>query len=277
MRTGTPLGVRPWKGQAGPPNVVDGEPPRRRGQGRRTSHLSDGHDRIPAVTETTDPSRLPTVVEFWDAAAATYDHDADHGLGDIAVREAWRARLVGWLPPAPADVLDLGCGTGSLSLLLTELGHRVVGVDLSVAMVGAAEAKCAGRSARFAQGDAADPGFALGADQRVDVVLARHLLWTLPDPHATLARWIGLLRPGGRLVLVEGRWTVPGGEGAYARDADTMPWHGGVRAEDLSAALDPLVDHLQVVCLSHDPLLWGRVVDDERYAVVATTAAPGRG
>ncbi|WP_435833085.1 class I SAM-dependent methyltransferase [Kitasatospora purpeofusca] len=39
------------------------------------------------------------------------------------------------MPPAPADVLDVGCGTGSLSLLLAEAGHRVAGVDLSPEMV----------------------------------------------------------------------------------------------------------------------------------------------
>ena len=103
----------------------------------------------PDGVETT-ATPLPTVAEFWDAAAETFDRDADHGLRDLPVREAWRARLVGWLPPAPADVLDLGCGTGSLSLLLTELGHRVFGLDLSAAMVDAARDKCAGRTARFA-------------------------------------------------------------------------------------------------------------------------------
>jgi SAM-dependent methyltransferase len=220
------------------------------------------------VTQTPD---LPTVAEFWNAAAETFDNDADHGLRDVAVREAWRARLVGWLPPAPADALDLGCGTGSLSLLLTELGHRVVGVDLADAMVAAARDKCAGRTARFQQGDAADPGL---GDATFDVVLARHLLWTLPDPHAALAHWIARLRPGGRLVLVEGRWTVGGDSASYARDADAMPWQGGVRAEELSAALDPLVDHLQVICLSSDPLLWGREVEDERFAIVATAPRP---
>jgi SAM-dependent methyltransferase len=42
-------------------------------------------------------------------------------------------------------------------------------------------------------------------ERRFDVV-ARHLLWTLPDPAAALRRWIGLLRPRGHLVFVEGRW-----------------------------------------------------------------------
>lgn len=209
---------------------------------------------------------LPTMTDFWNAAAADFDGAADHGLRDLAVREAWRARLVGWLPPAPAAVLDLGCGTGSLSLLLTELGHQVTGLDLAEQMVDQARAKCAGRSATFEVGDASAPEI---GDAAVDVVIARHLLWTLPDPHSALPCWIRLLRPGGRLVLVEGRWTVPGDTGADARVTDAMPWAGGVRAEDLVAALDPLVDHLEVHSLSADPTLWGRAVDDERYAVVA--------
>ena len=36
------------------------------------------------------------------------------------------------------------------------------------------------------------------------------------------------------------------------------------------AALDPLVARLEVVCLSGESALWGREVDDERYAVVAS-------
>jgi hypothetical protein len=39
-----------------------------------------------------------------------------------------------------------------------------------------------------------------------DVVLARHVVWALPDAALGLDRWIDLLKTGGRLVLVEGRW-----------------------------------------------------------------------
>jgi SAM-dependent methyltransferase len=217
----------------------------------------------------TSPSadrHLPTVRDFWDAQSSRYDEDPDHGLRDAAAREAWRAHLTEWLPEPPGIVLDLGCGTGSLSLLALEAGHQVHGVDLSPAMVAEATAKCAGLDASFTVGDAADPPVA----GPVDAVLARHLLWTLPDPHAALRRWLGLLRPGGRLVLVEGRWWPAGATEPYAQGTETMPWQGGVRAEDLVAALDPLVERLEVVCLSTEPVLWGRDVDDERYAVVAT-------
>jgi ubiquinone/menaquinone biosynthesis C-methylase UbiE len=217
---------------------------------------------MPGMSETS----LPTVREFWDAQSAAFDTEPDHGLLDPAAREAWRARLLSWLPAAPGTVLDLGCGTGSLSLLALEAGHRVLGVDLSPAMVAEAQRKCAGRDAEFTVGDASAPD----TDELVDAVLSRHLLWTLPDPHATLARWVALVRPGGRLVLVEGRWSPAGDVAPYAQDTAGMPWQGGVRAEDLVAALDPLVERLEVHCLSAESALWGREVDDERYAVVAT-------
>lgn len=49
-----------------------------------------------------------------------------------------------------------------------------------------------------------------------DVVLCRHVLWALPDPAAVLRRWVDPLRPGGRLVLIEGRWHTDAGIAAEA-------------------------------------------------------------
>lgn len=188
----------------------------------------------------------------WDAAAATFDDEPDHGLRDPVVREAWAARLAGWLPQQPGDLLDLGCGTGSLSLLAAEAGHRVTGVDLSPAMVDLARAKLAGRDAVFMVGDATAPPV---GERLFDVVLARHLLWALPDLDRALRQWRGLLRPGGRLVLIEGLWGA------------TSPV--GLPADRVTALLAPLAPDVRVERLSDDARLWGREVEDERYAVVA--------
>ncbi|MGA5040774.1 class I SAM-dependent methyltransferase [Streptomyces capoamus] len=188
----------------------------------------------------------------WDARAADFDDEPDHGLRDPRVRAAWADRLRGWLPGHPADVLDLGCGTGSLSLLAAEQGHRVTGVDRSPAMARRARAKLAGHSARIVCGDAAAPPL---APRCCDVVLVRHVLWALPDPASVLRRWRGLLRPGGRFVLVEGVW------GTLAPV--------GVPAARLTAHLALLTREVRLERLSDDPLLWGKDVDDERYAVVA--------
>ncbi|KUN84387.1 SAM-dependent methyltransferase [Streptomyces bungoensis] len=189
----------------------------------------------------------------WDAQAAAFDDEPDHGLRAPEVRAAWAARLRDWLPRRPADVLDLGCGTGSLSLLAAEQGHRVTGVDGSPAMVERARAKLAGRDAVVLRGDAAAPPV---GEQRYDVVLVRHVLWALPDTARALRHWRTLLRPGGRFVLVEGVWGT------------LSPV--GTPAARLTALLEPLAGSVRVERLSDDPVLWGKAVDDERYAVVAT-------
>src|SRR5689334_16921818 len=135
-------------------------------------------------------------VSDWDAEAARFDEQPDHRLRDPEVRDAWRELLLSALPPAPARVADLGCGTGSVTLLLDEGGYTVEGVDFSPAMVAAARAK-AGDTAVVRQGDAAFPPLPAAS---FDVVFARHVLWALPEPAAVVGRWRELLRPGGRLV-----------------------------------------------------------------------------
>ncbi|TXJ71506.1 class I SAM-dependent methyltransferase [Streptomyces lavendulae] len=188
----------------------------------------------------------------WDARAARFDDEPDHGLRDPAVRAAWAARLSSWLPRHPAEVLDLGCGTGSLSLLAAEQGHRVTAVDLSPAMLERARAKLAGHPAEVLCGPAEAPPV---GERRFDVVLVRHVLWALPGQARALRHWRRLLRPGGRFVLVEGVW----GE----------PHPVGIPADRLLALLAPLTAGARVERLSGDSVLWGKEVTDERYAVVA--------
>jgi SAM-dependent methyltransferase len=189
--------------------------------------------------------------QVWDAEAETYDEPADHGLADPDVRAAWRTLLLGVLPPPPAVVADLGCGTGSLGLLLTDAGHWVDGIDFSPAMVARATEKLRGvETATVAQGDVSAPDLPSAS---YDVVLCRHVLWALPDPAAALRRWLDLLVPTGRLVLVEGSWSTGAGLTA-AQTVELLT----------SVGLDPTVTRLD------DPALWGHEIEDERYLVTAT-------
>ena len=193
-------------------------------------------------------------IGLWDAEAAGFDEAADHGLRDGEVRAAWRELLLDRLPPAPSRIADLGCGTGTLSVLLADAGHRVHGVDFSPEMVRRAVAKAAGRDAsrggvRFVVGDAAAPPLPAAS---YDVVLCRHVLWAMPDPAAALRTWLGLLVPGGRLVLVEGRWST----GAGLAAAETVAL---VEAAGRTASLTRLPE----------PRYWGREIADERYVVVS--------
>ncbi|MET7333970.1 class I SAM-dependent methyltransferase [Nonomuraea sp. NPDC005650] len=212
-------------------------------------------------------SDLTTAITgYWDTAAPTFDEEPDHGLRAERTRAAWDRRLRAWISPDPVDVLDVGCGTGSLSGLLAAAGHRVTGVDVAPRMIEQARAKLssAGLAGRFLVGDAAAPPT---GEDRFDVVLCRHLVWTLPAPEAALREWTGRLRPSGRLVLVEGRWRETGAP--YVEGAGSLPWNGGLSAADLAAAVRPLVSDLRVEPLSDDADLWGGPVHDERYAIIA--------
>ena len=189
--------------------------------------------------------------EYWDDEAERFDEQPDHGLRDPSVRAAWAGLLLPLMPCAAARVADLGCGTGSVSLLLAEAGHRVRGLDISPAMVGKARLKLAasGYEADITVGDAATPPWPPAS---FDVVMTRHVLWAMDDPDAALGRWLTLLAPGGVLLLVEGLWWTGGGMGA-GEVTDLVLRH---RAEAEVVVLD-------------DPAFWGGPVQDERFAVVS--------
>ncbi|HEY0498122.1 MAG TPA: class I SAM-dependent methyltransferase [Kutzneria sp.] len=181
----------------------------------------------------------------WDEAAANFDDEPDHGLRDPEVKAAWAALLVPMVHTSHARIADLGCGTGSIAALFEQAGHEVHGVDQSPRMLEIARTKCAQASLRL--GDAADPPLEPGS---YDVVFARHVLWTLP-PEA-VQRWVALLRQGGRLLLVEGRWSTG----------------VGITAEECRELVLRHRRHADVRQLT-DPALWGGPIDDERYLLVS--------
>ena len=188
--------------------------------------------------------------EDWDTHAATFDEEPDHGLRDPAVRAAWAALLLPLIPDK-ARVADLGCGTGSLSVLLAEAGHQVDALDQSPAMIEIATRKAAtaGVTVTFQEGDASTPPY---EPHTYDVVLSRHVLWALPDKEAALTRWTNLLTPKGKLILVEGHWFT----GA------------GLPAAECAALVR---NHRPQVTITHltDPALWGHPITDERYLLVS--------
>ncbi|RJL27239.1 class I SAM-dependent methyltransferase [Bailinhaonella thermotolerans] len=145
------------------------------------------------------------VAEIWGFAAPGYDGSWGHGLKTGAEKRAWTAALARMLPPGPLRLLDAGCGTGFLTLLLAEAGHEVVGLDLSEGMlaVAAREAERRGLRPRLVRGDAERPPAGLGP---FDAVVSRHLLWTLPEPERAVRAWRGLLRPGGLVLAIDEFW-----------------------------------------------------------------------
>ena len=244
--------------------------------------------------------------EHWDARAPTFDDDEEHGLFSEEQRRAWLELLASTVGAAPLRVLDVGCGTGFLALRLAELGHSVTGVDLAERMLERARAKAeaADLSVDFRSGDAA--ALELG-DETYDVVVARHVIWNLPDPRQGVAEWVRVLRPGGSLLLVEGKWAendalarsysrplarlvaliadaaarsrlpLRGLESRllarrYRKVEATLPFSGGPSAERLMSFLR--ASGLEDVAATPlmDPVLWGDEPRFSRYLVRATRA-----
>jgi len=189
------------------------------------------------------------IAGFWHERGDGYDARIRSALADEALREAWLATLRAALPPPSCDVLDVGAGTGFLSVLCAELGHRVVGIDLAEGMLVHARAKAAALTPTplFRLGDAREPPFPPGS---FDAVVSRALLWTLPDPDRAFTAWRRLLRPAGRLLLFDCLWFQ---EGLKNDDeARRQPWWKPFAThytEPVRAAL-PLLE-----ADSHAPLL----------------------
>lgn len=204
------------------------------------------------ATPCSDTTRQGEARRYWDREAASFDDEPDHGLRDQRVRTAWTRLLHVWLPRSPATILDAGCGTGSLSVVMAGLGHQVTGIDLSPAMIAQAQAKAAaeGRQVSFQIMDAAAPQL---APATFDVVVGRHILWALQEPAAVLARWLHLLKAEGRLILVEGFW-------------DTG---SGLHAGEIVSALRASASNIIVQDLAGRPEFWGKNVYDERFAIIA--------
>jgi trans-aconitate 2-methyltransferase len=109
---------------------------------------------------------------------------------------------------APAAVVDLGCGEGTMTATLAQRWPtaRVTGVDSSPEMLAAAASSAVPGRVEFVRGDVRD----WAPDAPVDVVVSNAVLHWVPGHDGVLTRWAGWLRPGGRLaVQVPGNFRAP--------------------------------------------------------------------
>ena len=117
-----------------------------------------------------------------------------------AVRSEFVRRLDQSIP-GDATVLEIGCGTGQLSLFLASADRTVVGADLarpSLELAREAAARYGVSDVHFVETDLRAPGLRREA---FDVVICSGVLHHTPDPRSSFASVARLVRPGGVLVI----------------------------------------------------------------------------
>jgi demethylmenaquinone methyltransferase/2-methoxy-6-polyprenyl-1,4-benzoquinol methylase len=118
----------------------------------------------------------------------------------------WRRALVAAIDPRPGQrVLDVATGTGLVASALAARGAEVVGLDQSEEMLAGARAKLAERPAlagrvKLVRGQAEQLPF---GDQEFDALTFTYLLRYVDDRAATMAELVRVLKPGGRIGMVE--------------------------------------------------------------------------
>jgi len=134
--------------------------------------------------------------EFFSSSAGQWDRLRDELFGDRFHLSALAAFVEpDWI------VGDLGCGTGQLSAALAPFVARVVAVDGSAAMLQAAKKRLHGLdNIDLRRGDLE----ALPIDDaRLDAATVMLVLHHIPEPAKALAEVARVLKPGGRIVLVD--------------------------------------------------------------------------
>jgi SAM-dependent methyltransferase len=165
---------------------------------------SADYDLVGGIPDLRLPSdtRSETVRSFYTAAPfpGYPPRDSLSALRARASRSHF-AQLLDQAVPGDARVLELGCGTGQMSLFLASSGRRVIGADLTRASLLLAQ-KAARRfgvtRAVFVETDLRTPGLARGA---FDVVYSSGVLHHTPDPRGAFAQMVPMARLGGIIVL----------------------------------------------------------------------------
>lgn len=181
------------------------------------------------------------IFDYWSRWAPNFNSAASH----VRHADAWRGVFAAAVPCPPVRrCLDLGTGTGACALALAAIGHRVTGLDGAAGMLDEARRAAAAQALAidFVEGDVDRPAF---ADGTFDVVSARNLFWTLPDPDRTLGQIVRLLRPGGLFLFSDGLWrsdaTPPAASSHdmtdYAELRHALPFYRGITPEEGEALL----------------------------------------
>jgi SAM-dependent methyltransferase len=132
------------------------------------------------------------------------DHGADGERGQIVPGRSWAAwaRALGHLLP-PMVVADLGCGEGYLTIEASRFARRVIAVDRSEAVLDKARASAKRRRVKNIEWKRGELEKLPLKDASVDVALLSQALHHAASPQKALAEAARIVKPGGRVLLLE--------------------------------------------------------------------------
>lgn len=161
----------------------------------------DAADGIPDLRVAGDP-RVEAVRRFYERTPFPgYPARGDLSWLRARAGRSEFARLLDAAIALDARIVEIGCGTGQMSLYLARGDRVVVGADLArepLRLAAAAAARFGLERVRFVETDLHRPGLRPGA---FDLVYASGVLHHTPDPRASFARVARLARPGGMIVV----------------------------------------------------------------------------
>ncbi len=136
----------------------------------------------------------------FDKEAATWDEDPGRAKLANDVADA----IIRAVKPAPhMDALDLGCGTGLLTLRLQPLVRTILGVDSSRGMLAVLEAKARAQGLPNVQARFVDLERGEELEGEFHLVVSSMALHHVPDTAALFKRLHALTRPGGVLAVAD--------------------------------------------------------------------------
>lgn len=166
----------------------------------------------------------------------------------LPLRQQSLARLE---PTREREVLLSGIGSG-LDIPHLPAGPSYTGIDLTPAMLARAERRAAGRDdIRLQQGDAMALPF---ADASFDAVVMHLILAVVPRPERALGEAERVLRPGGRLLILD-KFLRPGELALMRRLLNPLLRHVATRTDVVFEHL--LTEHPQLRLESNQPALAG--------------------